>query len=310
MAGRAVFQAALLLTASPLWAMTEGGISSDAARSVIIQPVPSPETMKPPSAGRSNSDYVLDLKIFDRKGANPLPRDKEQPVGIQPKDWPWTSVGRVNVESVGHCSGALIAADQVLTAYHCLRNTRTGRLVAPRQVFFLAGYALGEAAARAAVEEFRLPPEAADTAARLPLSANQRAASDWVVLKLSAPLKMDPIPVGLLTPEAILWHARQTTAFFRAGYPRERAHMMRLQGGCHIIGAGLGGQAPVFDCATMAGESGGPVLLECKGRWQIAAINIAVAATRREELALAVVPDLASLRLPTGNGRCATEEMP
>ncbi|MEK9722387.1 MAG: trypsin-like serine protease [Rhodospirillaceae bacterium] len=44
---------------------------------------------------------------------------------IRTADYPWRAVGRVNKRTGGHCTGTLIAADQVLTAAHCLWHKRT-----------------------------------------------------------------------------------------------------------------------------------------------------------------------------------------
>ena len=37
---------------------------------------------------------------------------------IETEAWPWTALGRINREIGGHCTGALIAPDLVLTAAH------------------------------------------------------------------------------------------------------------------------------------------------------------------------------------------------
>lgn len=221
----------------------------------------------------------------------------EQPAGLQPKEWPWTSIGRLNIDTVGYCTGALISPDQVLTARHCLDNRRTGRLVAPRQVFFLAGYARGEFAERAAVDHFELP-------APPPEDQKETPTNDWVILRLTKPMDLQPIPVALLTPETIQSHAKEGTRFFRVGYPRERPHMLRLQAGCQISGMGVGGLAVTFDCSVMAGESGGPILMECQGQWRIVAMTIAYFDLDKKTASFGITPKISDVGLESGAAVC------
>jgi|GEM_PF-6673773 len=221
---------------------------------------------------------------------------REQPTGIQPKEWPWTSIGRVNIETA-HCTGALIEADLVLTARHCIDNPRTGRIARPRQVFFLSGYALGDFVERAAVDHFELPPSTGDGTDTAP-------GADWVLLRLTKPTALQPIPLALLTPETILAHAQAGTRFFRVGYPRERPHMLRLQPGCQIGGMSADARAVMFDCNVMPGESGGPIMMQCEGHWRIVAMTAFHLDLDREIMSFGVIPTIADVGLTSTPAVC------
>src|SRR6056297_2725282 len=56
----------------------------------------------------------------------------------------WLAVGRLNVTGQGFCTATLVAPDLVLIAAHCLVDKRTGRVVTPDRVHFLAGYRTGQ----------------------------------------------------------------------------------------------------------------------------------------------------------------------
>ncbi|MFD2264933.1 trypsin-like serine peptidase [Lacibacterium aquatile] len=219
---------------------------------------------------------------------------------MQPKEWPWTSIGKINIDSVGHCTGALIESDLILTARHCLDNPRTKRLVTPRQVFFLAGYARGEFAERIAIDHFELstlPDPTADYAHN----------DDWALLRLSRKSKLTPIPLALLDMETIQRYAVEGVRFFRIGYPRERPHMMRVQPGCQIAGTTSDWRAVMFDCNVMTGESGGPVLMECGGHWRLVAMTTQYLSLNRQAMSFGIIPNVAELGVASQAAVCPTE---
>jgi hypothetical protein len=68
------------------------------------------------------------------------PADQRAPVSSG--TWPWNAIGRINVvygpAHRGHCTGTLIGAQHIVTAAHCLFDTRLNTFVKPHQVHFVA----------------------------------------------------------------------------------------------------------------------------------------------------------------------------
>src|SRR5215470_14811921 len=67
-------------------------------------------------------------------------------VPIVPDQWPWSSIGRINMASVTQrsmCTGTLVGPYTVVTAAHCLFDSRLHQWVKPNLVHFIAGLSPG-----------------------------------------------------------------------------------------------------------------------------------------------------------------------
>ena len=97
---------------------------------------------------------------------------------------PWLAVGQLVLARSATCSGTLIAPDIVLTAAHCLYDSRSGRKIAPGSITFLAGERRGRAAAmRRAVAAVIAPGYVYRSSKKL-----ERIASDLALLRLETPI--------------------------------------------------------------------------------------------------------------------------
>jgi protease YdgD len=178
---------------------------------------------------------------------------------------PWRSLGRVQTELGGRCTGTLVAPDQILTAAHCLMAPQKGRLVQPGSVHVLLGYDSGRFTAHRRVAAFRLAP-GYEPARHGPLGA------DWALLRLEQPMDAPALP---LRP------ARDGDRLVLGGYQQDRPEVLMADPDCPVLGLGreAGLTLLLHGCAGTRGASGAPLLRrEAGGGWSV--VGMVVAARR------------------------------
>lgn len=180
----------------------------------------------------------------------------------------WEAVGRLDIGHQGFCTGTLVESDLVLTAAHCLYDSRTGERRDPPSMTFRAALRDGEVVAerrgRRAVVHPGYDYLSDDGAARI--------RHDVALVQLEA-----PIPVGTADPFRTDALGPGTTKVSVVSYAKGRTEALSRQGACRVLGAQDGLLA--FDCDVTFGASGAPVFQDRNGRMRIVSVISAVSDT-------------------------------
>ena len=192
----------------------------------------------------------------------------------------WLAVGRVNLGSAGYCTGALIAADRVLTAAHCLYDSRTGRRVPVAEMEFVAGWRNGRAEAYRRVRRAAAHPDYVYDG----IETRDRVAFDLAVLELDRPIRNSTI-----RPFATTSRARWGDEVGIVSYATGRDEAPSLEEVCRVLARDR--RVLMLSCDVDFGASGAPIFLVEDGEARIVSVVSAKAEVNQRRVALAAEID-------------------
>lgn len=217
----------------------------------------------------------------------------------------WEAVGRLDVNGEGFCTGSLIAPDLVLTAAHCLYDTRTGGRLEPQSIEFLAGWRNGRASAYRSVRRAIVHPGYVFDGE----VSTGRVRNDLALLQLQRPIRNTTV-----IPFQTDSRPRTGADIGVVSYAHDRSEAPSIQEVCAVLAKREG--VLVMSCDVDFGSSGAPVFSFDGGKPRIVSVVSAKGevAGRRVSLGAALAEELELLqaqlsgvqvggRLPTGVGR-------
>ncbi len=202
---------------------------------------------------------------------------------LEPDQWPWTAIGRINRATGGFCTATLVSPRHVLTAAHCLWDDRLGRWTAVADLHFVAGYARGEYRGHALASSILTASDYEPAADVNP----DRIAGDWAVVELDRELDIRPVPLRVIAADALL-EAAVAGQVLRVGYSQDRPHLPTVVGPCRVTRMVEDPALIIHQCDATMGDSGSPLLINNNGEAAVLAVHSAVATISGDTVGLAV----------------------
>ncbi|KKJ77214.1 hypothetical protein WH95_09200 [Kiloniella litopenaei] len=175
---------------------------SSQQKTVSSQPTPSLETTKSPAkTQQKNAGFLAGKNV----------------ALLEAREYPWSTLGRLNVAGRHFCNGTMVGARKLLAPASCLYDLVEGRWFQPKEMVFVAGYQRDDATISSAVESYQIAqgftPEKKSLKSLL---------HNWALIQLTNPLGDYTGWVGVTN------QIHQDDLIIEAGYRRGWEHIQAL----------------------------------------------------------------------------------
>ncbi len=173
----------------------------------------------------------------------------------------WEAVGRLDIGGKGFCTGALVAPNLVLTAAHCLFDSKTSKQIDHSRVEFQAGLRNGRASAYRMIRRAVVHPDY-DFSSSV---TTDRVRNDVALLELHHPIRNTTVK-----PFETDVRPRKGDEIGIVSYAHDRAEAPSLQEVCDVLARQQG--VLVMSCNVDFGSSGAPIFSFRNGEARIVSV--------------------------------------